>query len=113
MAHRIDNYSFGEITIDGKAYHHDVIIYKDKILDWWRDESHNVSINDADKIAQLKPKTIIFGTGEAGVMRIPDETIDYLKKLGIDVKVYRTGEAYQKYNEVSEKDAAAAMHLTC
>lgn len=123
MAHRVNGYSFGEIVIDGKTYHHDVIIYKEKILDWWRAESHNVSINDADKIVQLKPKTIIFGTGDAGVMRVPRETLDYLKQQKIEVILMPTGEAYQKYNEMSEGDlsagasaeaeVAAALHLTC
>ena len=123
MAHRVNRYSFGEITIDGKTYHHDVIIYKEKILDWWRAESHNVSINDADKIVRLKPKTIIFGTGDAGVMQVPRETLDYLEKLGIMVLLYKTEEAGQKYNEMSEgalsagasaeADVAAALHLTC
>jgi hypothetical protein len=123
LAHRVNRYSFGEITIDGKTYHHDVIIYKEKILDWWRAESHNVSINDADKIVRLKPKTIIFGTGDAGVMQVPRETLDYLEKLGIKVLLYKTEEAGQKYNEMSEgalsagasaeADVAAALHLTC
>lgn len=113
MAHRVNSYSFGEIVIDGKTYHHDVIIFKEKILDWWRAESHNVSINDADKIVQLKPQTIIFGTGESGVMRVPRETLDFLKQQGIEVILLRTGEAYQKYNEMLEGEAAAALHLTC
>jgi hypothetical protein len=123
LAHRVDGYSFGEIIIDGKPYHHDVIIYKDNILDWWRSESHRVSVNDADKIIQLKPQTIIFGTGDAGVMQVPRETLDYLEKLGIKVLLYKTEEAGQKYNEMSEgdlsagasaeADVAAALHLTC
>jgi hypothetical protein len=113
LAHRVNSYSFGEIVIDGKAYHHDVIIFKEKILDWWRAESHNVSINDADQIVQLKPKAVIFGTGESGVMRVPRETLDYLKSLNIKVLMFRTGEAYQKYNDLAEEEAAAALHLTC
>ena len=113
MAHRVNSYNFGEIVIDGQTYHHDVIIFKEKILDWWRAESHNVSINDADKITQLKPQTIIFGTGESGVMRVPRETLDFLKQQGIEVILLRTGEAYQKYNEMSEGEVAAALHLTC
>ena len=113
MAHKVDGYSFGEIVIDGKPYHHDVIIYQEKILDWWRSESHRVSVNDADKIIQLKPKTIIFGLGESGCMVIPQETQEYLKQQQVELISLRTGEAYQKYNEMAEQNVAAALHLTC
>lgn len=90
-----------------------MIIYKENILDWWRAESHSVSVNDADKIIQLKPKIIIFGLGESGCMVIPQETQEYLKRQKINFISLRTGEAYQKYNELAEGDAAAALHLTC
>jgi len=113
LAHKVNSYSFGEITIDGKAYHHDVIIFKEKVIDWWRAESHNVSVSDADKLVQLKPETIIFGTGESGIMRVPRETLDYLKQQKIEVILMPTGEAYQKFNEMAEGEVAAALHLTC
>jgi hypothetical protein len=37
----IDKYSFGSITIDGRTYDTDVIIYPERIDDrWWRKEGH-------------------------------------------------------------------------
>lgn len=112
MIHKIENYSFGSITVDGKSYSHDLIVFKN-ITDWWRATSHNVSINDIDNLVLQKPKTIIFGTGASGVMRVPQETIDYIEKEGVQVIVLRTAEAAKKYNEMASDDVAAALHLTC
>lgn len=110
----IDHYEFGSITIDGKRYDHDVIIFKGKVSSWWRETSHSVSGKDIDALLAEKPKTIIFGTGASGCMNVPKETQDFLIKKGIEVIVLRTSEASQKFNELSgSKDIAAALHLTC
>ena len=110
----IDNYEFGSITIDGKRYDQDVIIYKGRVREWWRETSHNVSLGDIEDLMSEKPKTIIFGTGASGVMKVPKETEDFLIKAGIEVIVLKTGDAYKKFNSLSSsQDIAAALHLTC
>ena len=69
---------------------------------------------DIESLLKQKPKTIIFGTGAAGVMQVQKETKDFLTKQGIEVIVLKTQEACREYNERS-KDASvlAALHLTC
>jgi hypothetical protein len=43
----IENYSFGQMLINGKKYNSDLIIFKDYIYDsWWRKEGHNLCIDD-------------------------------------------------------------------
>ena len=110
----IDNYSFGSITIDGKNYSHDVIVSSSGVKSWWRATSHNVSINDLDPILEEKPKTVVFGSGAVGAMRVPEETLDYLKEQGIRVLVKKTADAVKEYNlRRSEAGVAGAFHLTC
>ncbi len=110
----IDHYEFGSITIDGKKYDHDVIIFKGEIRSWWRETSHNVSIKDIENLAEEKPKTIIFGTGASGVMKISSEAENYLKQNGIKVLKFHTSDAARKFNELSANPSvAAAIHLTC
>jgi len=110
----IDHYEFGTITIDGKRYDHDVIIFKGEIRSWWRETSHNVSIKDIESLAKERPKTIIFGTGASGVMKVSTEAEDYLRQNGIKVLMLKTGDAVKKFNELSaDPSVAAAIHLTC
>lgn len=110
----IDHYSFGSITIDGKNYEHDVIVSASGVKSWWRAASHNVSLNDLDPILEEKPKLVIFGTGAAGVMKVPPETIDHLKKEGVKVMIKKTGDAVQEFNRLSGTPGlTGAFHLTC
>ena len=110
----INHYEFGTITIDGKRYDHDVIIFRGEVRSWWRETSHNVSIKDIESLAKEKPKTIIFGTGASGVMNVSAEAEDYLRKNGIEVLKSRTSDAVNKFNKLSsDPSVAAALHLTC
>ena len=110
----IENYSFGKINIDGKEYNHDVIISSDGINDWWREESHWVNFDDIKEIVEKKPKTIIFGTGASGIMRVADETKKFLEASGTKVIIEPTEKACDIYNKsFKEKGIIAALHLTC
>jgi hypothetical protein len=122
----IGSYDFGKIKIDGREYNHDVIIYPalfdkkgggvypDKVDSWWREESHLVGIEDIKEIITKKPKTVIFGTGDSGIMKVSEETKKYLEKSGIKVIIEPTKKACDIYNKLSEKEnIIVALHLTC
>jgi hypothetical protein len=110
----IDSYHFGSIKIDGKEYTHDVIVAGNKVKSWWRNTSHEVTINDVEPILEEKPALVIFGTGESGVCRVFQETIEYLERQGIKNLVLKTPEAVEEFNRrISEKGVVGAFHLTC
>ena len=110
----INSYSFGSITIDGKTYTHDVIISAGKVKSWWRATSHEVTINDVEPVLEEKPRTVIFGTGASGVCEVFPETVKYLEKQGITVKILRTAEAVDELNQRhAEAGVVGALHLTC
>ena len=111
----IDGYEFGEITIDGKTYHHDVIIYKDKVDDSWRRvEGHKLSLGDIATILDKKPEILVIGTGADGVMNVPAGVIASIEAKGIRVIVRKTVDACEEYNSLSpSKNVIAALHLTC
>ena len=112
----IENYSFGQILVNGKEYHSDIIIFKDHIYDdWWRKESHNLCIEDIDEIINQKPDILIIGTGFFGLMKVPEELIENIKSLGIGhVIIKKTGDACTEYNKLYKKNnIIAAFHLTC
>ena len=112
---KIDSYSFGRIVIDGKTYTSDVIIYSGRVdASWWRKEGHLLRPADLDEALKAKPDVLVIGTGYAGVMRVPRETVDRIAGQGIEVKVERTSKAVVLYNELQgSRIAIAALHITC
>jgi len=112
---KIEHYSFGTITIDGKSYTSDVIIYPEKVdSSWWRQQGHSLHIVDLKDVILAGPEILIVGTGHSGAMVVPEETLSYLKSKGIDVHIARTDKAVELFNKFQKnKKTIAALHLTC
>ena len=112
---KIEHYSFGRITIDGKTYTSDVIIYPGRVdSSWWRKEGHYLQVVDLTDVINAKPEVLIIGTGYSGVMVVPKETISHLESKGIEVHVARSEKAVEIFNKLQkEKIVIAALHLTC
>jgi hypothetical protein len=112
---KIESYSFGRIIINGTTYTSDVIIYPNKVdAAWRRKEGHLLQLADVEDALLAKPEVLIIGTGYAGFMRVPRETIDKIAAQGIEVKVERTSKAADIYNALqSAKTVVAALHITC
>jgi len=112
---KIDDYSFGNLTIDGKIYTSDVIIFPDHVdSSWWRKEGHLLQVADLKNIIAEKISVLIIGAGYYGAMKVPKETLDYLKANNIEVHVEDTQKAIKLYNDISSKKSTiAALHLTC
>ena len=115
-APRVEAYSFGEITIDGRRYTSDVIIRPDGVLDnWWRKEGHSLCLEDLQRALEVEPEVLVIGTGYSGLMRVPRGLVEELKARGIEVIVETTREAWRTYNRLAEEGrrVVGAFHLTC
>lgn len=113
---KIDHYAFGSITVDGKVYNADLIIFPDHIQsDWWRTEGHSLAKEDLKTVFAYRPEVLIIGRGSSGCMKIPPETARCLQEAKIRLIDKPTSEAYQIFNrEISAgKKAVGAFHLTC
>ena len=112
---KIEHYSFGKITINGKTYTSDVIIYPGRVdSSWWRKEGHNLDIVDLTDVINAKPEVLIVGTGSSGLMKVPKDTISYLESKGIEVHAALTEKAVELFNKLQkDKIIIAALHLTC
>jgi hypothetical protein len=111
----IEHYSFGRITIDGKTYTSDVIIYPGRVdSSWWRKQGHYLQVIDLIDVINTKPDILIIGTGYSGVMVVPNETISHLESKGIEVHVAQTEKAVELFNTLQkDRTVIAALHLTC
>jgi hypothetical protein len=112
----IEDYAFGQITIDGRIYRTDVIIYPDgRVQDnWWRSQGHRLKVDDIDELIKSRPQWIVAGTGASGRMR-PDTGLEvHLQQLGIRFEALPSAEALARFNRLySKQPVGACFHLTC
>ena len=111
----IDSYHFGQVTIDGKEYSSDVIIFPGRVPGAWkRSNGHEVRPVDIDAALAENPEVIIIGSGAAGLVEVLPEVKQALENKGIKLVTEPTGDACNTYNRLSRaQKVVAALHLTC
>ncbi len=112
---KIDSFSFGNISISGKTFTSDVIVFPDRVQSpWTREEEHRPQIVEFADIVKANPDVLIIGTGYAGVMSVADQVRNYLTARGIDVRVEKTKAAAELFNSlVGKEKVIAVLHITC
>jgi hypothetical protein len=112
---KIDSYRFGQIGINDRKYTADVIIFPDRVQnDWWRDDSHQLTLKDIVPIFNEEPEVLLVGTGASGMMRVSPEVEKEARGRHIQLIIQPTGEACEIYNQLSQTQRViAALHLTC
>jgi len=117
MKLRIERYSFGSMTVEGREFTSDLLIYPDgRVQDnWRRAQGHSLSVYDITNVLDEAPEKLVIGTGASGMMRVPESVLEFCKNRGIEVEVYPTASAVTRFNEASEAGTAVAacFHLTC
>ncbi len=114
---RIDEYQFGKMVVDGNPYEFDLMICGEELCEKWRrNEGHNLCLEDLEWMSERGPEILIIGKGNVGCMEVPIGVVEELRQRGVDVRVAKTGEAVELYNEIAQKETrkiGAAFHLTC
>jgi len=110
---RIDYVKFGEISVDGKIYYSDVIVYWDGRVEY-RKKSHKFDINEFLKIFERKPEIIVVGTGIDGALGVPEETNIAAEDRGVKIFKEVSHKAVDMFNAfISDgKRAVAIIHTT-
>jgi len=113
--YQIEEYQFGNITIDGVSYTKDLIIMPARIISgWWRKEGHVLHVEDLQEVLNAKPKVLVIGLGAHSRMQIDPEVGPALQAAGIEWIALPTDAACQEFNrKAADQEAAAALHLTC
>jgi hypothetical protein len=112
---QIDRFRFGRVVIDGRVFQRDLIVFPDGAIDnWSRDDSHFLSAEDIDIVLEMKPKTIIIGTGVFKSMKVPAEALVNIRAAGIEVLIRSSPRACDEYNQRRLVERTVlAIHLTC
>ncbi len=105
---------YGEMGVGDKNYKEDILLTKNGVKPWKRETEHRVSLKDVGWILAEKPEVVVFGTGFAGCLFVPDELKSYMREQGIDSVIMPTGQAWEFYNkQLGHRKIAACMHLLC
>jgi hypothetical protein len=111
---RLENYSFGRVTVDGQEHARDLIVLPDRVVpDWWRREGHSLAMDDLGEVLDELPARLVLGIGAHGQLRPDPGVIAALERRGVQVECLPTDAAVRRYGELDERVTAAALHLTC
>jgi len=111
---RIEDYSFGRVTVDGEEHSRDVIVLPRRVVgDWWRRDGHSLVIEDLTGVLDELPERLIVGCGANGRLHPHPSVIEALEKRGVEVEAHPTDEAVRRYAKSNPARTAAALHLTC
>lgn len=126
MKMEVEDTEFGSITVEGKNYDHDVVVFPTKVVDrkkWITKNKHGTSHKFTreemqeylEKVNPEEIETIIVGTGQYGKLGLLDETKRLLKEKNIEPVELKTPEAIKRYDskEKSKKRKIGIFHVTC
>ena len=116
----INGTEFGNITIDGKRYEHDVIIHLSGRVEKRRKRlskakygtSHIISKAEAKSLFEDGCEVLFIGAGQQGYVQLSPEATAFFKKKHCDVRLQPTPEAIESFNRSSKKKIGL-MHVTC
>lgn len=120
MKPRIDDTSFGSITIEGREIEKDVILRMDgsvkkrkkKLSKEVYGTSHTISLEEAKYVYEKGAEMLIIGAGHYNRVRLSDEAEKYLNKKGCRVKLMATQGAIHAWNKSGE-NVIGLFHVTC
>jgi hypothetical protein len=112
----IENFSFGNIVVNGITYTNDIKIIQGKVIPiWWRKKGHQVNIDDIQDIIDAGPDILVLGKGKPGMMRSTSSLCEFLTQKNIDLIEEKTSKAIITFNRLfkQRKNVCAGFHLTC
>lgn len=120
MKPKIDDSSFGKITIEGKCLENDVIIRlnrkvekrKKKLSKQVYGTSHVISLAEAEFVFEKGAERLVVGSGQSGMVKLSPEAQQYFKQQGCVVELLPTPEALRRWNEAQGK-LIGLFHVTC
>ncbi len=113
MVH-IDSVKFGEITVDGKTYYSDLVVFWDGSLSM-RPKSHVFGVEELVRVLERNPDSVVIGTGISGILKITDDARELAETKGVKFFMDVSENACDIFNGLVKegKKAAAVIHTTC
>jgi hypothetical protein len=115
---RFERFSFGSITIDGKTYHHDVVIERGKIRKRDKLPSKRLKSNfghtplSASEAIPWSCRRLLIGTGFYGQLPVTDDLVREANRRGVELVTKPTEQIIKDLDQESDT-ANAILHVTC
>lgn len=112
----IQDHSFGKIVVNNTLFTSDIKIINGSVIpNWWRKRGHLVEVDDIHDILQAKPKMVILGKGDPGLMKSSLSLQKSLQTNGIELIEETTPQAIQRFNRLFKDGIkiAAGFHISC
>ena len=112
--------SWGRVDVEGaEGGYKDAKLFPGGSREWdWGETgtSHSPGVQPADveELVERGAEVVVLSRGRLRALRIPEETLDWLRDRGVEVQVHPTAEAIERYNQLAEtRPAGALIHSTC
>jgi hypothetical protein len=120
MRPKIDDCWFGNITVEGKRYEHDIIIRMSgkvrkrnkQLSKAVHGTAHTLSLIEIRELYRKKAERIIIGTGHEGQVVLSPEAAKFLREQDCRVDLCPTPQAIEQWN-AAEGKVLALFHVTC
>ncbi|KAJ8256788.1 hypothetical protein COCON_G00189400 [Conger conger] len=117
----IASLSWGHMKVKGcSSSYKDCKVWPGGSRTWdWRETgtNHHPGVQPADLEEVLKKgvNTLVIGRGMNEALEVPSSTLEYVKKQGVEVTVFQTEKAVQKYNALVAQGVkvGGVFHSTC
>jgi hypothetical protein len=113
---KIEDFGFGWISVGGKRYSSDLVIYPDGRVEdaWRRSRGHRLKSDDIKELIESHPEVIIAGTGVSGMVTPDDALETQLARRGITFEAIPNEQAVRRYNAlIGTRRVGCCFHLTC
>ncbi len=119
----VEEFSRGRFVIGGQAHSDqgegvgkDIRLVGSVVSEWKERKGHTLSPAMITGVFDCDVQVLVIGTGIDGMVKVPDETRQYIHDHGISrLILLRTPAACRKYNELYREGRSAALlaHGTC
>ncbi len=103
-------YGPGYVMINGERYERNLVVLRDRVVDWQADSFDGLKDADFAQIAELAPEIVLLGTGER--LRFPHPSLTRaLAEAGIGLEVMDAQAACRTFNILAEEERKVAAAL--
>ncbi len=94
---KINSTKFGEVTINGRTYYSDVIVFWDGRIEYV-EKDYFIDVDDVMKILENKINILIIGTGQDGSVRVSEKLRELAEDMKIKMFELKTPDAIELFN---------------
>ena len=93
----ITGYGEGWVEINNVRFEKSLIVMPDKVISDWPEKFEDLTAEDFQKLAELKPEVVLLGTG-ATIRFVHPRMTTALTEIGVSVECMDTTAACRTYN---------------